>query len=59
MIKLTAYQGKTCHINAVKIHAIMDRPGRGTLVWLGPKEDDYWIVNESVDEILGLLRSDQ
>ena len=59
MIKLTTDHGKTCYINAVKIHAIRDRPSSGAIVWLGPNDNDYWMVKESVDEILGLLRSDQ
>ena len=59
MIKLTTDQGKTCSISAVKIHAIMDRPSGGAFVWLGPNDKHYWMVKESVDEILGLLRSAQ
>ena len=59
MIKLTTYQGEPVYVNAVKIHAITDHPSGGACVWLGPHDNDYWIVNESVDEILGLLRSDQ
>ena len=59
MIKLTTDRGKTCYINAVKIHAIRDLPSGGAIVWLGPDDEHYWMVKESVDEILGLLRSDQ